>query len=252
MGAKVICMASKKGGVGKTTSSLAIGAGLMKRGKKVLFLDLDSQANLSRTMKAEPEPNIYEVLDQESETDILHAVQETDMGDVVAATPKLNAIDTIVKGVGSEYFLREAIAPILPYYDFVIIDCPPSLETITINALTASDDVVIPVQADYYSYDGLRQMRISIERTKKYTNQKLNVAGLLICRFNVRTTISKSVRTDFETLAEKIGTKVFAQPIRECTALKEAQLMHQDIYEYASKSNAVADYEAVLNEMGWN
>lgn len=250
MNAKIICLTSKKGGVGKTTSALAVGAGLMQRGKKVLFVDLDSQCNLSNTMRANTtETTVRDVLLEEA--DARNAVQETSMGDVMAASVKLNNAERDLDETGKEFRLKETLASVLPYYDYVIIDCPPATGILTINALTAAEEAVIPIQADYYSYDGIKQLWTGIERTRKYTNNNLVVAGLLVCRYNARTKLAQSVKHDFEILAEKLGTRVFQKEVRECNALKEAQISHESIYTYAPKCNAVKDYEAVIEEAGW-
>lgn len=248
MSARTIGFVAKKGGVGKTTSALAVGSALMRDGHSVLFIDLDSQFNLTSTMKATTSgPNIFGVLlRQVSAKD---AIQHTEMGDIIAATEDLNGSDAVINQTGKEYRLKETLACVEDLYDFIIVDTPPALEVLTICALTACDEIVVMTQADLYSYDSIKQLWKAILATRQYTNKDLKVSGFLVNRYNKRANISKTLKGDLESMAKKLDTKVFRTEVRECTALKEAQFRHQSIFDYAPASNAAADYSAVLEEL---
>ena len=162
-----VCIINKKGGVAKTTTALAIAAGLIKKGKKVLSIDLDSQCNLTMCTGAQLDgKNVLGVLlEQVSITD---AIQKTPMGDVLPACLALAGADGVITETGKEYRLREALNAIEDEYDYAIIDTPPSLGVLSINAMTAADWIVIPAQADIFSRDGLMQLARAIDKDRKY------------------------------------------------------------------------------------
>ena len=239
---------NQKGGVGKSTTALAIAQGLKLRGYSVLLVDLDAQGNLTYSTGASPEGyNALGVL-QRPET-ARAEIQLTKQGDIIASTPALVGADTILTQTGKEYRLKEALATVAPVYDYCVIDTPPALNMLTINALTACDGAIIPTQADIYSVQGIAQLQSNIEAVKKYCNPSLTIKGILITRFNSRSIVRREVATMLEDTARKLNTKVFATKIRECTALVEAQLVKQSIYAYAPKSNATADYKAFIDEL---
>ena len=239
---------NQKGGVGKSTTALAIAQGLKLRGYSVLLVDLDAQGNLTYSTGASPEGyNALGVL-QRPET-ARAEIQLTKQGDIIASTPALVGADTILTQTGKEYRLKEALATVAPVYDYCVIDTPPALNMLTINALTACDGAIIPTQADIYSVQGIAQLQSNIEAVKKYCNPSLTIKGILITRFNSRSIVRREVATMLEDTARKLNTKVFTTKIRECTALVEAQLVKQSIYAYAPKSNATADYKAFIDEL---
>lgn len=243
----VICVINKKGGVAKTTTSLALGAGLQKKGFSVLFIDMDSQCNLSMCAEADIEgKNILGVLMEQVNID--EAIQQTPMGDVLPAGLALAGADGIITETGKEYHLTEALSSMKKRYDFVIIDTPPSLSVLAINAMTAADWLIIPVQADMFSRDGLLQLDRAIRKDRQYCNPSLKVAGILLTRYSDRNILSRNLKDVFEELAKQMGTSVFQSSIREAVAIKEAQVMHKSIFEYAPKSNATQDYMNFVNE----
>ena len=134
-------------------------------------------------------------------------------------------------------------------YDYCIIDTPPALSILTINALTACTGAIIPAQADIYSLQGIGQLNNTIQTIKKYCNPALTIKGIILTRYNSRSVLSKEVTEMIEQTAAELNTKVFDTKIRECTAMKEAQAMKQDIFTYAPKSNASADYNAIIKEL---
>lgn len=246
----MICYAiiNQKGGVGKSTTALAIGSGLKKQGARVLFVDLDAQGNLSYTMGANTQGyNALGILQRPETT--ANEIQHTAQGDIVASSPALAGADTALTEVGKEYRLREALATVSGLYDYCIIDTPPALSILTINALTACTGAIIPAQADIYSLQGIGQLNNTIQTIKKYCNPALSIKGIILTRYNSRSVLSKEVTEMIEQTAAELNTKVFDTKIRECTALKEAQAMKQDIFTYAPKSNASADYNAIIKEL---
>lgn len=245
---KIYAIINQKGGVGKSTTAQAIGAGLTQRGEKVLFVDLDAQGNLSFAMGAGLQGyNAMGVL-QRPET-IKQEIQQTNNGDIVASSPALVGADMTITETGKEYRLKEALGQVSGEYTYCIIDTPPALGILTVNALTACDGVIIPAQADIYSLQGISQLNNTIQTVKKYCNNKLSVLGIVLTRYNKRAIISKEVAELIDETAIHINSKLFKTKIRECTAIKEAQAVKKNIFEYAPKSNASADYSALLKEI---
>lgn len=245
---QVIAVINQKGGVGKSTTALAIGAGFILKGYKILYIDLDAQGNLSYTLKASNAGyNVMGVL-QKPET-VKGEIQNTEQGDVIASSPALSGADTLLTEIGKEYRLREAIELIKDLYDYVIIDTPPVLGILTINALTACNGIIIPAGADIYSLQGISQLKGTIETVKKYCNNSLEILGILLTRYNSRAIISREVAEMLEKTAKRLNTKLYDTKIRECTAIKEAQAMRESIFTYAPKSNATVDYKALTDEI---
>ena len=247
--AKVITVINQKGGVGKTTTAHAIGAWLqIKQNKKVLFLDLDQQGNLTySTGASNSDYNTLEVL----VAGRLQAdkAQLTVSGfSVIPSTPLLANVDTVLNQTGKEYRLKEALAD-LDSFDFVVMDTPPSLNIITINALTASDYAVIPAQADIFSLQGITQLGQTIEAVKRYTNKDLKVLGIVLTKHNTRSILSRDLQQVITDTAIQLHTKVYTQHIREAVAVREAQAMKQDVFSYDPKSNATQDYDALMKEI---
>lgn len=245
---KVITITNRRGGTGKTCTAYALGAGLSIRGYKTLCIDLDSQTNLSFDMGASSATaSSMDLLTGEATAQ--DAIQHTERGDVIAGSPELATADLTFTGTGKEYRLKEAIEPIRGSYDFIIIDTAPSLNILTVNALTASDSAIITAQAEVHSLQGIGQLNDTIKAVRKHTNKDLVIEGILITRYNGRAIISRDMRQNLLEVAQLLNTKVFLQPIRECIALREAQAMQTDIFTYAPRSNASADYNALIDEL---
>lgn len=245
---EIISIVNRRGGVGKTATAHAIGAGLSQRGYKTLFIDLDSQCNLTYDLGAQGAPlGSMEVLSGTATAQ--EAIQKTDGGYIIPASPSLAVADATLEGTGKEYKLKEALEPLAELYDYVIIDTPPALGVLTVNALTASDSAIIPAQAEVHSLQGIGLLYDTIKAVRKYTNPALSIKGILITRYNGRTIISKDMKDNLEATAQTLGTVVFDTPIRECTAVKEAQAKQIDIYTYAPRSNASKDYTALLDDI---
>lgn len=245
---EIIAVVNKKGGVGKTTTALAMAAGLAQRGFKVLAIDLDPQGNFSGTAKADREAvGAFEVLTKK--VSINDAIQESEPFDFIAADGSLSAADNTITETGKEYRLREALDALKTVYQYIVIDTPPSTGILTTNALTVAHKIVIAAQADTYSAEGLMQLSGSIETIKKYCNPSLQIAGILLTRYNSRTLLSQHLRETFAQIAAQIGTRVFNTYIRESISIKEAQAMKQPIFEYDSKSNGAKDYQTFIDEL---
>lgn len=243
---EVVAIVNRKGGVGKTATAQALGAGLARKKKKVLYIDLDSQTNLSYALGANTDsPNSMDVLT--GNITAKEAIQKTEQGDVIPGTEALAGADAIIDGKGKEYRLKEAIKGL--QYDYIITDTPAQLGILTVNALTATTDgVIIPVQADIYSLQGIGQLHKTIEAVKKYSNKDLYIRGILITRYNARAVISKDMQANLKEAADQLNTRLYSTPIREGVAVKEAQACQQDIFCYAPRSNAAKDYNAFIKE----
>lgn len=243
----IIAIINQKGGVGKSTTANALGAGLFFKGYKVLYIDLDAQCNLTYSLNTLNKSLTSLELLTETAT-ALEATISTPQGDIIPASENLAGADTLITETGKEYRLKEAIEPLKKKYDYIIIDTPPALGVLTINALTACKSVIIPTQADIYSLQGIGQLSRTIDTVRKYCNKDITVKGILATRYTARTNLTKDMTTLLEDTAKQLNTKLFTTKIRECTALKEAQATQQDIYTYSPKSNASEDYRALIEE----
>ncbi len=245
---KVYTITNQKGGAGKTTTALALAAGLSLKGYSVLSIDLDAQSNMTYTAGVRTdEATALGVLTREVETTA--AIQHAESGDFIAASKALAGADAFITDTGKEYRLKEALEPIQEEYDFIIIDTPPALGILTINALTACDSVIIPAQADIYSLQGIEQLAETIKPVKKYTNPALTIEGILLTRYSPRSVLSREVAELAEQIAGRMGTKLFKTTIREAVAVKEAQISQRSLYSYAPKAKVTEDYSRFIAEI---
>lgn len=245
---EIISIALQKGGTAKTTTAHNLGAGLHKMGYKVLYIDLDGQGSLSYTLNAETRnKGVYEAL--KGIADVTETIQHTEQGDIIAASGNLAGIDGELTATGKEYKLKELLEPIKKNYDFIIIDTPPALGILTVNALTVSDSVIIPLQADIFSLQGVGQLYSTIQAVQRYTNPQLKIKGLLISRYNARSILTRDITAAIESTAQSLNTKLFNTKIRECIAIKEAQTQQTNIFSYAPNSNAAKDYNNFIKEV---
>jgi chromosome partitioning protein len=248
MAAKIIAIANQKGGVTKTTTSTAISLWL-KTKFRVLHIDTDPQCNSSDTYQAQIEgaATLYDLLT--AGVEVSEAIQHTPVGDIIPSDPLLKTADTFLNSAGREYGLKKALEPIMDQYDYIIIDTPPALGVLLLNALTVADTVIVPVTADRYSLQGLSQLYDTIKAVKEYTNPNLTVAGLLLARFNGRTNLGKECADGMPEIADMMNTIIFKTAIRECNACKEAQSLRMSLYEHAPTCNAAQDYIALVDEL---
>lgn len=249
--AKIITLANQKGGVAKTTTSLALAAGLANHGYHVLGVDLDPQSNFSLSSgidTVELEETLYDVFKRT--TDANSVLLASLLGyDVLPGGLSLAGADMDFTQTGREYMLKETLESLDKEYDYIIIDTPPTLGILTTNAMAASNSVIVPMAADLYSIQGLSQLNGLISNVRKYCNQNLQLAGLLITKYHGNQNISKAVSEKIAEIAHELNTKVFKSTIRESVAIREAQLLHSDIFKDAPKANATVDYAEFIDEL---
>ena len=245
---EIFTVINQKGGVGKSTTAAALGAGLTLKGFKVLHIDLDAQGNLTFCMGAGASAlSSLEVLTGTATA--AEAIKHTDQGDIIPASPALAGADALITATGKEYRLREALEPLHDLYDYIVIDTPPALGILTVNALTACTGAIIPAQADAYSLQGIAMLGQTVDTVRKYCNRALTIKGIVLTRYNSRAVLSRDMAELISQTAAQLHTKLYSTTIRECTALKEAQAVQQDIFSYAPRSNAATDYKALVAEI---
>ena len=245
---KTIAIINQKGGVGKSTTAFTLASGLKNKGYKTLCIDMDAQGNLSYTANANDDLlTIYDLLAEDA--DINQAIQHTKNFDLIASSKALSGADGFITDIGKEYKLKEILESVKNDYDYIIIDTPPALGILTVNALTACDSVIIPAQADIYSLQGIEQLSKTIQPIKKYCNDKLKIDGILLTRYSPRAILSREVAEIANDLAQNLNTKVFKSTIREAIAVKESQINKQSLFDYAPNSNVTNDYLNFVNEL---
>lgn len=247
----IITVTNQKGGIGKSTTAHAIGAGYsILKGFKTLLVDIDPQANLTIATGAKREPNrsTYELLTGKATArEIIQPIKDNLA--IMPASNQLSRVAIELADTGKEYKLKETIEPILSEYDYIIIDTPPALSVLTVNALTVAKRVVIPAQADLFSLEAIKELADTIGVVKKYTNPALTVEGVLLTRYQPRSILTQELTELIDDTARTLETKVFSTKIREAIAIKEAQAMHEDIFSYAPKSKVASDYRAFFKEL---
>ncbi len=262
---QIITIATQKGGTGKTTTAGAMAAALNLKGARVLMVDMDPQTNLTFAMRAEQQADTtYELLmGKVAAAGTIYRFPKTGSNPsakataiskeggnlaIIPASAALSGADLEMTAIGKEYRLQEALQPLRDDYDYIIIDTPPSLGILTINALTASDKVVITAQADAYSLQGIWQLFNTIQAVQRYTNPGLSLKGILLTRHNPRSILSRDLTEMIEDAARDMQTFVYRTAIREGVAVREAQASRQDLFSYAPKSKAAIDYMAFTDE----
>lgn len=259
---KIIALVNQKGGVAKTTTAIALSSGLTRQGKRVLMIDLDAQCSMTNSvLQEEEEDNKYAtvhdllVAKHEGQVKIRENIMKTRFGDLLQGDKALISADRdfpIINGV--EYKLKEAInkESLESDYDFIIIDTPPHMGYCMKVCLATADTCIVPTEATKYSIEGIAELDENLRDIKKYYNPNLRYEGILITRCSPRTTLTKEYQETLREYAERMGTKVYKTPIRECVALKEAVTVRTPIYDWAPSSNGNYDYkqlvEAVLDD----
>jgi len=241
---KVICIVNQKGGTGKTTTAINLGTALASLGKKVLLIDLDPQSNLSYSFGIQDaKPSIAEVL-QGKKT--LQAILTQKEGVYIAPSSLLlSDIEvTLVNKIGRENILKDAITG-LTGYDYVFIDSPPSLSVLTVNALNTADEVLIPVQMEVLSLQGLTQLLDTVKEVKRVLNKDLRIKGILPSMYDQRRRLSSEV---LENIEKNLNEKVFKTHIRECVKIAEAPSFAKSVLSYAPHSNGATDFISLANE----
>ena len=242
---KTICIVNHKGGVGKTTSVASIGSGLALAGAKVLLIDIDAQCNLSESFGLVRQvPNIYTSITQRTALPIYSVKPNLDV--VPSSLDLVKAEIEISSVMSRESILRKLIEPLRAKYDFIIIDSPPSLGLLTVNALTAANEVIIPLEAEFLAYRGLDSIVFAIDLTKENTNPELKIGGVFLTKYNKSRTLTKSIR---EEVSKYFGDVLFNTVIRVNVALAEAPSNGKDIFEYAPESKGASDYADLVKEI---
>jgi chromosome partitioning protein len=257
----IVGVVNQKGGVGKTTTSVNLGAALAIHGKKVLLVDIDAQSNMTTHLglgtpdegqeitsdrPPPPEFTIYDVLKGTKQiSDVM--IPRSERVSVVPSSLLLSAADLELGGVvGRELILRRALQSVKDRFDVILIDCPPALGLLSLNALAAVDKVVIPVQSEYLALHGVRQLLDTIDQVRSIYNPSLVVGGVLICLHDNRKRLARAVA---DTIRAYFGDLVFETIIRSNVALAEAPSQGQTIFEYAPKSSGAEDYSSLALEL---
>ena len=244
--AKIISIVNQKGGVGKTTTCVNLAAALYEQGKRVLLCDFDPQANSTSGMGVDKtvSKGIYEVL--VSDVSAVDAVVHTKYGDVLPSNKALAGAGIELIGMDRrEYLLKDALNQVQDSYDFIFIDCPPSLELLTLNALCAADSILVPVQGEYFALEGLSDLMNTVRIVRRSLNPKLALEGVLLTMFDGRTNLAMQVA---EEVKHYFPGKVFATVIPRNVRLSEAPSHGKPINAYDRTSRGAEAYQALAKE----
>lgn len=247
---KTISIVNEKGGCAKTTTAYSLAQGLYLTGYKVLGVDMDSQGNFSNTWGSDPECiGIVEVLMRNEP--IKEAIQTKDDRFDLISGDKLLRDFAAKTSYDTNFVLHDALAEIENDYDFIIIDTPPAVATLTTNAMMASDYIIIPASPESYSIDGLVQLNESIRaiQTHGVKDKNLKILGILLTRYRKGTRLTADMAEIIKVVAQRIGTHTFNQVIRENMAIKEAQAAKNSIFDYNARSNGAVDYKVFVSEV---
>jgi len=245
---RIITISNQKGGVAKTTTTQTVASILKKRGYKVLAVDIDPQGNLSDSINAVTEntSTIYEVLKQEE--DINETIQRFPAFDIVPSDIVLASADQTLAQAGREYRLKEALESVSNKYDFILIDTPPSLGLLTVNAFTAAQEIIVPTTAGKFAVKGITELFKTVQSVKKYYNSNLKISGILFTKFDPRTNNSKDIKILVENMAKALNIPFFDSFIRNRVAVDEAQARSESLLDFSGCEDIVEDYENFINE----
>ena len=246
----IISFANQKGGVGKTTSAVNIAASLGLLGSRVLLIDLDPQGNATSgvgIIKKDLRGTTREFLSGDADaSNVIFETEFTNLWAIPSNTSLAGAEFDLFDFEDSEYRLKNLLEPLKKEYDYIIIDCPPSLGMLTVNALSASDGIVVPMQCEFYSLEGLSQLMITIKRIKRLYNSNLSVTGILVTMYNGRLLLSMQVLSE---LKKHYADKLFSTEISRNVKLSEAPGFGKPVYYHDRKSKGSQEYMAVAKEL---
>lgn len=249
---RMIAVANQKGGVGKTTTSINLSACLAEKGKKVLLVDMDSQGNTTSGLgleKNELEKTIYEVLREEISVEDAIVEIEDCFGNLFLIPSNRNLAGAEIELITSEnmqYILKEKLAPIKDQYDYIILDCPPALGMLTVNAMTASDSVLVPIQCEFYALDGLSQLIYTINLIQENLNPSLEIEGVVFTMYDARTNLSLQV---VENVKDNLNQNIYKTIIPRNVRLAEAPSHGLPINLYDKKSSGAEAYHFLADEV---
>lgn len=247
---KIISISNVKGGVGKTSTAAILSAGLAQKGFSVLMIDSDPQTNLTMCFMAEPPdgtPSIYHVY---AEGKPLNEVKTNikDSLDLIIGDFELCNADMQFLKAGRLKMLRKAVKDMGNIYDFIVIDTPPNLGILSLNAFLVSDHIIVPMAADSFSLKGVRLLKQTLDEVAEEAEKNISVIGLLLTKYTNRTNVSRLLEKSINSAAELLNTKVFESRIRQATVLQESQIAKIDLLEYAPKASVTLDYQSFINE----
>lgn len=245
----IIAITNQKGGVGKTTTVAALMSALTQRGKKVLGIDLDPQGSLGFSLGLDIEGchTVYEML--KGQNPIESIIQHTESGDILPSNILLSAAELEFNRPGREFLLRNQLLTIQDQYDYIIIDTPPALNILTVNAYVAADALIIPMAPEILSLLGVSQIRDTIETVRQCYNPKLHVLGILLNKFNARLTLNREVLEMSEQIAQQLQSKVFETVVRGSVVVAEAPAHGESVITYAPKSKPTMDFQNLVTEI---
>ena len=247
---RVIAVANQKGGVGKTTTAINLSACLAEKGQKVLAIDMDPQGNMTSGLgidKDEVEKNIYDLMIGQVGVEEVLQKEAIENLDIIPTSIDLSAAEIELIGVDDkEFIIRNAIAPIKDNYEYIIIDCPPSLSMLTINAMTTADSVLVPIQCEYYALEGLSQLIHTVELVKERLNPILEIEGVVFTMYDARTNLSLQV---VENVKENLDQNIYKTIIPRNVRLAEAPSYGKPINLYDSRSTGAESYRLLAEEV---
>lgn len=242
---KTISISNQKGGVGKTTTACVLIGELTKRGYNVLGVDLDPQGNLSDSFKADK--NLISMIDILTEKEVASdSIQVIGNYSIIPASVTLSVAEKEVRNISRETILREMLEPLENKYDYIIIDTPPTLGFLTLNAFTASDSLIIPSTPTSYSIAGIVELNKSIQQVKKYLNANLNIDGILVTRIRKNTNVGKDLLDLTNRIAETLNAHVFKSTIRDSVSVEQAILAGENLSNY--NNPVMEDYKKFVDE----
>ncbi|WMI80961.1 ParA family protein [Anaerotignum sp. MB30-C6] len=245
----IITLTNQKGGVGKTTTTATLITGLSLQEYKVLGIDLDPQGNLgfSLGLDIESTHTIYDVF--RGTANIEDVIQKTEFGDIIPSNILLSGAELEFNRSGREYLLKEALESVANLYDFIIIDTPPALNILTVNAYVCSDHLIVPMVPEILSLLGVSQLKETAQTVKKFYNPKLTVLGLLLTKYNNRTNLAKEVAEMAGEIAKQLDTTVFSAKIRSSVSVAESPAHGSCVLLHAPRSKPTLDYINFIEEV---